>query len=70
MPINDRDTGENPVGSANYYDPVARAKEKQRAREQDEEDLKTGKITRLDLAKHNSFFSSLDFSNAKIKGPR
>lgn len=67
MPINDRDTGENPVGSANYYDPVARDKEKQRAREQDEEDLKTGKVTREELSKRNGFFSSIDIISSKIQ---
>lgn len=50
----------------NYYDPRERALEKQRAREQDDEDLRTGKITREELSQRNGFFSSLDIANSKI----
>lgn len=51
----------------NYYDPRERALEKQRARDQDDEDLRTGKVTREELSQRNGFFSSLDFSNAIIR---
>ncbi len=49
-----------------YYDPKERALEKQRSREQDDADLKSGKITKEELSKRNGFFSSLDIKNAKI----
>jgi hypothetical protein len=49
-----------------YYDPKERALEKQLSREQDEADLKSGKVTKEELSKRNGFFSSLDFKNAKI----
>lgn len=52
------------------YDPQERAAEKARAREQDEEDLKSGKVTPEQLSKRNGFFSSLDLRNARIVRPR
>lgn len=54
----------------NYYDPAERALEKQRARDQDDEDLRTGKVTREELSRRNGFFSSLDFSKARIRFPK
>lgn len=35
--------GSSPSTPTSYYDPAERAREKQRAREQDDEDLRTGK---------------------------
>ena len=45
------------------YDFKKRAEEKQKSRDQDEEDLRTGKITREELRKRNGAFA---FPNAKI----
>lgn len=59
--------GSSPSTPTNYYDPRVRAEEKQRAREQDEEDLRKGKVTSEELSQRNGFFSSLDLSNARIK---
>lgn len=53
-----------------YYDPKERALEKQRSREQDDADLKSGKVTREELSKRNGFFSSLDIQSSKIVFPR
>lgn len=53
-----------------YYDPKERALEKQRSREQDDADLKSGKVTREELSKRNGFFSSLDIKSSKIVFPR
>ena len=50
----------------NYYDPAERARQKQLAREQDDKDLRTEKITREELSRRNGFFSSLDIANSKI----
>lgn len=50
-----------------YYDPKERALEKQRSRDQDEADLKSGKISREELSKRNGFLSSLDIKNATIR---
>lgn len=43
-----------------------RAKEKQQSRDQDEQDLRDGKVTKEELRKRNGFFSCLDLSNFKI----
>ena len=59
--------GSSPSTPTSYYDPAERAREKQRAREQDDEDLRTGKVTREELSQRNGFFSSLDFSKATIR---
>lgn len=48
------------------FNPKQRALEKQRAREQDDEDLRTGRVTREELSQRNGFFSSLDIANSKI----
>ena len=53
-----------------YYDPAERARQKQLAREQDDEDLRTGRVTREELSRRNGFFSSLDFSKATIIFPK
>lgn len=49
-----------------YFDPVERALEKQRSRDQDQTDLETGKVTKEELSKLNGFFSSLDIKNGTI----
>lgn len=53
-----------------FYDPKERARQKQAARDKDDEDLRTGKVTREELRKRNGFFSGLDFSKAKIVLPK
>lgn len=58
--------GSSPSTPTSYYDPAERAREKQLARDKDDEDLRTGKVTREELSKRNGFFSSLDFSKATI----
>lgn len=50
----------------NYYDPKERARQKQLSREQDEQDLKSGKITKEELRKKNGFFSSLNIENSEV----
>lgn len=54
------------------YDPRERAREKQRSRDQDAEDLRTGKKTREQLTKENSLFSGLilkvDFTKTGLPG--
>lgn len=56
------------------YDPRERAREKQRSRDQDAEDLRTGKKTREQLTKENSPFSGLvlkvDFTKTGLPGYR
>lgn len=52
--------------SDNYYNPAARARQKQLAREQDEQDLKSGKITKEELKKQNGFFSSLNIEDSEV----
>jgi hypothetical protein len=56
--------------SVGTFDPKARAAEKQAARDKDEADLKSGKVTREELSKRNGFFSSLDIKNATIVRPK
>ena len=54
------------------YEPRERAREKQRSRDQDAEDLRTGKKTREQLTKENSPFSGLilkvDFTKTGLPG--
>ena len=56
------------------YEPRERAREKQRSRDQDAEDLRTGKKTREELTKENSLFSGLvlkvDFTKTGLPGYR
>lgn len=56
------------------YDPRERSREKQRSRDQDAEDLRTGKKTREQLIKENSPFSGLilkiDFTTIGLPGYR
>lgn len=54
------------VRRSGTFCPIERAREKQAAREQDEKDLREGKVTREELRKRNGFFSSLDLRNARV----
>lgn len=49
------------------YNPIERQREKQRAREQDERDLRAGVISPEALNHRNGFFSGLDLSNASLR---
>lgn len=52
------------------FDPIERRREKQAARDKDEEDLRAGRVTPEELSKRNGFFSALDIKNAKIVLPK
>ena len=47
-------------------DQAARQREKQRARDRDAEDLRSGRVSQDELARHNGFFSAFDLSKARI----
>jgi hypothetical protein len=51
-----------------YFDPNQRSLEKQKSREQDEEDLKSGKYTAQEIDDRNNFIKLLgiDIKNIKI----
>lgn len=51
----------------NTYDPRKRAAEKQAQRDQDDKDLREGKVTSEELRKRNGFFSGFDLSKAVIR---
>lgn len=59
--------GKPPKIEVETFDPEERRREKQAAREKDDEDLRTGKVTAEQLRKRNGFFSSLDFTNSRIR---
>lgn len=48
------------------FDPKERMREKQAARDADDEALRTGRITREELQRQNSFAAGLDLRNAKV----
>ena len=52
------------------YDPMDRQREKQRSREQDDRDLRSGVVSRQELSARNSFFSSLDVAGSSIRRRR
>lgn len=52
------------------YSPIERRHEKQRAREQDDRDLRSGAVSHAQMAQDNGFFSSLDLSRASVRRPR
>lgn len=58
--------GSNPHISTTF-DPTERALDKQRQRDQDDEDLRAGRVTAEELRRVNGFFSFLDLSSARIK---
>lgn len=51
----------------NRYDPRERQREKQRAREQDDRDLRSGAVSADELGRRNGLFSPLDLSAARIR---
>jgi hypothetical protein len=53
-----------------HFNPVQRRLEKQRDREQDDRDLRDGRVSRAELARRNGFFSSLDLSGASVRRRR
>lgn len=50
-----------------YFDPEERIREKQLAREQDERDLRGGRVSAEELQARNSFVHGLDIENAKLE---
>jgi hypothetical protein len=51
------------------FDPVARRLEKEAARAKDDADLKSGRVTRAELTRRNSFLASFDLSKAQVRFP-
>lgn len=52
------------------FDSLDRRREKQRAREQDDRDLRAGVISPEALGERNGFFSGIDFSHASVRRSR
>jgi hypothetical protein len=52
------------------YDPLERQREKQRSRDQDDRDLREGRVSREELRMRNSFLSSVDLPNSSIRRRR
>lgn len=52
--------------SVRYFDPEERIREKQIAREQDERDLREGRLSADELQQRNSFVRGLDIKNARL----
>jgi len=52
------------------FDSLDRRREKQRAREQDDHDLRSGVISPEALGQRNGFFSGIDFSHASVRRSR
>ncbi len=50
-----------------YYDPAERQREKDRARAQDDRDLREGRVSREALRRLNGFFASLDIIDSSIR---
>lgn len=53
-----------------HYDSAQRQRDKQRAREQDDRDLRSGAVSPEELSSRNGFFSSLDLSRASVRRRR
>lgn len=53
-----------------HFDSAARQRAKQVAREQDERDLREGRVSPEALQARNGFFSGIDFSGASIRRRR
>ena len=49
------------------YDPIARRREKQLARERDDRDLREGRVSAEELRMRNGLFSGFDFSRARVR---
>ena len=52
-----------------YFDPAERIREKQRARDRDDLDLASGRVSAGELQQRNSFAAGLDLVNAEIHVP-
>ncbi len=50
-----------------YYDPALRDLEKQHARERDDADLASGRVSASELQRRNSFFNGFDVKGAIIQ---
>jgi hypothetical protein len=59
-----------PRAKQGTFNPEQRRLEKQAARDKDDEDLRTGKVTREELQKRNSLFGAIDLSQAKVVFPQ
>jgi hypothetical protein len=57
-------------GDIEMFDPAERERAKQAAREQDDADLRNGRVSVDEMQKRNGFFSGLDFSKASIRRGR
>lgn len=55
------------MSQINIYSPDDRQREKQLAREQDDRDLRSGRISAAELSAANGMFSSLDVAHARIR---
>ena len=51
---------------AGYFDVLERQRAKQRSRDQDDRDLRSGALSREELALQNSFFDGLAISRGRI----
>ena len=56
---------------AGYFDVLERKRAKQRSRDQDDHDLRSGALSREELAHQNCFFGGLAIRNGRIarRGP-
>jgi hypothetical protein len=50
-----------------YFDPDERRREKQISRDQDDSDLREGRISSEALQRQNSIFASLDLSSSSVR---
>ena len=50
-----------------HFDPEERIREKQLAREQDDRDLREGRVSAEELPTRNSFVHGLDIENARLE---
>jgi len=57
------------MAKAGYFDPEELRRQKQLAREKDDEDLREGRVTREELRLRNGLFSGVDLSGATVRIP-
>lgn len=50
-----------------YYSPAERQREKDRAREQDERDLREGRVSREELRLRNGFLAPLEIVGSSVR---
>lgn len=50
-----------------FYDPNARIREKQAARDEDDADLASGRVSAAEISVRNNFFAGLDVRSAEIE---